>query len=189
MHYLPILAAPLQVESFALLLLQLTLPALAAGTQLHVVEFGSGSGNLVLPLAHLFPCFTFTAVDMKASAVQLLQQRVQQGGIGNVAVREGTIEMYDGEHCQQGSQDVGLHAHMRPGSRPICRQSCQRSTPCVLERHGAQSVAAWLQSFHGTAPSPHSCSSWTIAWSATVMLSRLSGLLSTGCVVIQAAVE
>lgn len=62
----------MQVESFMLLLLQLTLPALKANAHLHIVEFGSGSGNLVLPLAHLFPCFTFTAVDMKASAIALL---------------------------------------------------------------------------------------------------------------------
>jgi methylase of polypeptide subunit release factors len=86
-----------QVESFALLLLQLTLPALATGTHLHIVEFGSGSGNLVLPLAHLFPCFSFTAVDMKASAVKLLRQRVQQGQMHNVRVQEGTIELYTGE--------------------------------------------------------------------------------------------
>lgn len=64
---------------------------------LHIVEFGCGSGNLVLPLAHLFPCFAFTAVDMKRSAVQLLQQRIQQSQLSNVTVIEGTIEQYSGQ--------------------------------------------------------------------------------------------
>eukprot|EP00878_Enallax_costatus_P013255 GHUV01013857.1.p1 GENE.GHUV01013857.1~~GHUV01013857.1.p1 ORF type:complete len:460 (+),score=137.22 GHUV01013857.1:1668-3047(+) len=86
-----------QVESFALLLLQLTLPALQANTPLHIVEFGCGNGNLVLPLAHLFPGFQFTAVDMKHSAVQLLQQRVHEGEMTNVEVIEGTIEQYSGD--------------------------------------------------------------------------------------------
>uniref|UniRef100_A0A383V6D5 Methyltransferase domain-containing protein n=1 Tax=Tetradesmus obliquus TaxID=3088 RepID=A0A383V6D5_TETOB len=94
-----------QVESFMLLLLQLTLPALKANAHLHIVEFGSGSGNLVLPLAHLFPCFTLTAVDMKASAITLLRQRVQQGQMHNVRVQEGTIELYS------GAADVVLALH------------------------------------------------------------------------------
>eukprot|EP00879_Flechtneria_rotunda_P021258 GHRR01022396.1.p1 GENE.GHRR01022396.1~~GHRR01022396.1.p1 ORF type:complete len:441 (+),score=142.13 GHRR01022396.1:740-2062(+) len=86
-----------QVESFALLLWQLTLPALADSTQLHVVDFGCGSGNLVLPLAFLFPTYAFTALDQKQSAMQLLQQRVQQGGLSNVAAEHGTIEDFKGE--------------------------------------------------------------------------------------------
>lgn len=122
----------MQVESFALLLWQLTQHAVAQrpsaahsdasttatttnsssggsstsnssrsrGAPLHVVEFGSGSGNLILPLAHLFPHFTFTAVDMKPSAVQLLQQRVVQSGLTNVTAHLGRIEEYTGE--QQG---------------------------------------------------------------------------------------
>jgi methylase of polypeptide subunit release factors len=94
-----------QVESFALLLWQLTQQVAptssSAGSAsksptLQVVEFGSGSGNLILPLAHLFPHFAFTAVDMKPSAVQLLQQRVQDAGLHNVAVQLGRIEDYTG---------------------------------------------------------------------------------------------
>jgi len=70
--------------------------AAAAGAPLHVVEFGCGSGNLILPLAHLFPDFAFTAVDMKGSAVQLLQQRVQEAGLNNVTAQLGRIEDYAG---------------------------------------------------------------------------------------------
>jgi methylase of polypeptide subunit release factors len=94
-----------QVESFALLLWQLTQQAAQTSSStsstgsskaLQVVEFGSGSGNLILPLAHLFPHFAFTAVDMKPSAVQLLQQRVQQAGLRSVTAQLGRIEEYSG---------------------------------------------------------------------------------------------
>lgn len=68
----------------------------ATSSPLHVVEFGSGSGNLILPLAHLFPTFSFTAVDMKPSAVLLLQQRVDQAGLRNVTAQLGRIEDYTG---------------------------------------------------------------------------------------------
>lgn len=51
----------------------------------------------MLPLAYLFPGYRFTAVDMKHSAVQLLQQRIQEGDVQNVDVIEGTIEQYTGK--------------------------------------------------------------------------------------------
>jgi tRNA G46 methylase TrmB len=86
-----------QVEGFALLLWQLTQSAAVLQQPLHVVEFGCGSGNLVLPLACLFPSFTFTALDMKPSAVGLLQQRVQQAKLKNVVAIQQRIEQYDGE--------------------------------------------------------------------------------------------
>jgi methylase of polypeptide subunit release factors len=98
----------MQVESFALLLWQLTAqagqlssyPSNSSSTtstkSLHVVEFGSGSGNLVLPLAHLFPHFSFHAIDMKPSAVALLQERVDKAELDNVTVQLGHIENFTG---------------------------------------------------------------------------------------------
>jgi methylase of polypeptide subunit release factors len=53
---------------------------------LHVVDFGCGTGNLLLPLAALFPRCSFTGVDMKPAALQLLQERAAQGGLTNVKV-------------------------------------------------------------------------------------------------------
>lgn len=108
------------MESFALLLWQLTQHAQQApappssssssnstcqdsdvvASPLHVVEFGSGSGNLILPLAHLFPHFHFTAIDMKHSAVKLLQQRVEDAGLTNVTAILGRIEQYTGGALQ-----------------------------------------------------------------------------------------
>jgi SAM-dependent methyltransferase len=74
--------------------------------RLHIVDFGCGTGNLLLPLAALFPCCSFTGVDMKPAALQLLQQRAAAGGLSNVAVFEGMIEQYS----QPFDVALGLHA-------------------------------------------------------------------------------
>jgi SAM-dependent methyltransferase len=74
--------------------------------KLHIVDFGCGTGNLLLPLAALFPSCTFTGVDMKPAALQLLQQRAAAAGLSNVAVFEGMIEQY----CQPFDVALGLHA-------------------------------------------------------------------------------
>lgn len=62
---------------------------------LHIVDFGSGSGNLCLPLARLLPHCRFTAVDMNAHSVLLLQQRARLGGLSNVSALVGRIEDFD----------------------------------------------------------------------------------------------
>jgi hypothetical protein len=59
-----------------------------------VVDFGSGSGNLTLPLAWLFPEVTFVAVDMKEEAVRLLRERAQAADLTNVTAVLGCIESY-----------------------------------------------------------------------------------------------
>lgn len=63
-------------------------------TQLHIVDFGCGTGNLLLPLAALLPYCRFTGVDMKPAALQLLQQRAAAAGLANVSVFAGMIEQY-----------------------------------------------------------------------------------------------
>lgn len=62
---------------------------------LHIVDFGCGTGNLLLPLAALLPGCRFTGVDMKPAALQLLQQRAAAAGLCNVAVFQGMIEQFD----------------------------------------------------------------------------------------------
>jgi 2-polyprenyl-3-methyl-5-hydroxy-6-metoxy-1,4-benzoquinol methylase len=74
--------------------------------RLHIVDFGCGTGNLLLPLAALFPCCNFTGVDMKPAALQLLQQRAAAAGLSNVAVFAGMIEQY----TQPFDVALALHA-------------------------------------------------------------------------------
>ena len=70
-----------------------------------MVDFGCGSGNLLLPLAALLPGCRFTGVDMKPAALQLLQKRAAAAGLTNVSVFAGMIEQY------RQPFDVGLALH------------------------------------------------------------------------------
>ncbi|KAG2433519.1 hypothetical protein HYH02_012637 [Chlamydomonas schloesseri] len=69
--------------------------AAAGGSQpLHVVDFGCGTGTLMLPLAVLFPHCHFTGVEMKPAAVALLQERARAAGLTNVSAVRGMIESF-----------------------------------------------------------------------------------------------
>jgi hypothetical protein len=69
------------------------------------VEFGCGTGNLVLPLARLLPGCQFHAIDMKWRSVELLEQRAKAAGLSNLTAAVGRIEQYEGP-C-----DVALALH------------------------------------------------------------------------------
>ena len=78
-----------QVENFASMM---RAQHVAAGSV--VVDFGCGSGNLLLPLAHLFPQLRFVGVDLKPRAIALLEQRAAAAELANVEVHCGAIEDY-----------------------------------------------------------------------------------------------
>lgn len=76
----------------------------------HIVEFGSGSGNLLLPLAHTFSTCHFHGVDAKEEAVLNLQRRAVAAGLDNVTVSQGLIQDYQGRACLLvGSFESWLH--------------------------------------------------------------------------------
>ncbi|KAF8067179.1 hypothetical protein HT031_002226 [Scenedesmus sp. PABB004] len=97
-----------QVESF-LAVLRPLLEDTAAGAPgrppPRVVDFGCGTGNLLLPLAALFPGCAFTGVDMKPAALALLRERAAAAGLRNVSAWEGMIERFDAPF------DVALALH------------------------------------------------------------------------------
>lgn len=66
----------------------------SGGCGRHAVDFGSGSGNLTLPLAWLLPDLKLTAVDSNAYSVARLKQRAADAGLRNVSAFEGRIEEY-----------------------------------------------------------------------------------------------
>jgi hypothetical protein len=75
-------------------LLQTTALSPARTKPVEIVDFASGSGNLCLPLAFLFPECSFTAVDMKEVSIQILLARAQAAGLTNVRGVVGRIENY-----------------------------------------------------------------------------------------------
>ena len=62
--------------------------------RLKIVDFGSGSGNLILPLAHIFPACDFVAIDMKAEAIRILEERAAKAGLSNISAEVCRIEDY-----------------------------------------------------------------------------------------------
>ena len=62
--------------------------------RITVVDLGSGSGNMALPLAWLMPHVHFVALDMNASAISLLRQRATDAALANVSALVGTIEQF-----------------------------------------------------------------------------------------------
>ncbi|QDZ21957.1 RRM domain-containing protein [Chloropicon primus] len=101
-----------QVRSFALVLAHLVgamarskSGAEAPNPQARVVDFGSGSGALALPLAFLFPQLHFHALDMKPRAIKLLLEKAEKGGLKNLTASHGMIEHYEDEF------DIGLALH------------------------------------------------------------------------------
>jgi SAM-dependent methyltransferase len=103
---------------------------LAPPLSLHIVDFGCGSGNLLLPIAALLPQCRFTGVDMKPAALGLLMQRASAAGLSNVSVFTGMIEQYNEPF------DVALALH-----------ACGNATDHVLQVRAAHSqeprAGAW----------------------------------------------
>ena len=67
------------MESFVLVL-----RGLLKGRSLDIVDFCSGTGNLLLPLAALFPQCRFHAIEMKPNAVAILLARAAAARLTNV---------------------------------------------------------------------------------------------------------
>ncbi|CAD7702304.1 unnamed protein product [Ostreobium quekettii] len=80
-----------QVESFCLLLRRL----LSTPQRQKVVDFGCGTGCLVVPLAHLFPAHQFVGLDMKAQALRILEDRALAAGVQNLSTVLCMVEHYD----------------------------------------------------------------------------------------------
>lgn len=96
----------------------------ALAPRLRVVDFGSGSGNLTLPLAFAFPGLDVCGVDMKAEAVQRLRERAAAAGLDAVTAHAGTIEEYE---CDALRLLRTRHPHPRCRHTRAPLQRCART--------------------------------------------------------------
>ena len=141
----------LQVESFRAILVA---ARAATGTRQNaerrasravVVDFGCGTGNLLLPLAAAEPSVRFVGVDVNRRSVELLAERAARAGLENVEAVCGLAETYEGE-C-----DVALALHVcGEGTDAVLLQAQARSAafvvaPCCvgkLKDGGLKSISA-----------------------------------------------
>ncbi|MEW5312554.1 MAG: hypothetical protein WDW38_004181 [Sanguina aurantia] len=144
-----------QVDSFMILLCQLLRDPLRS---YHIVDFGCGSGGLLLPLAALLPHCTFTGIDYKPAAVVIMRQRAAAAGLTNVRGVVGMIEAFDERF------DVGVALHACGNATDHALLQCVRyraayiANPCCVGKlkfsvAGGSSFSAVRKVFAGRVPS------------------------------------
>jgi len=92
-----------------------------ASPPLHIVDFGSGSGNSALVLAFLFPMHRFTLVDSLPVCIELINKRVQDANITNVDAFQSFVKDYP--HLEKPF-DLGLAIHLCGEATDECMNKC-----------------------------------------------------------------
>jgi SAM-dependent methyltransferase len=140
----------LQVESFRAILVAARAvvgrrPETTNASPPVVVDFGCGTGNLLLPLAAAEPSMRFVGVDVNRRSVELLAERAARAGLTNVDAVCGLAETYD------GTCDVALALHVcGAGTDAVLLQAQARGAafvvaPCCvgkLKDGGLKSISA-----------------------------------------------
>ena len=112
----------LQVESFrAVVNAAATTLGLDGSRRPTIVDFGCGTGNLLLPLAAEHPEADFVGVDLNPRSIELLARRARDAGLTNVQSQVGLVEEYTGpcdlalalHVCGSGTDAVLLQAQAR----------------------------------------------------------------------------
>jgi SAM-dependent methyltransferase len=153
-----------QVESFACALSLLLDGYSSASSAIRVVDFGCGTGGLALPLAALFPRCDFTAVDLDATSIGILQKRAAAAGLGNITGCVSRIEVFDtafdvalGLHCCGAATDYAQLKAISHGAAYILCPCCVGKVVLPLsQKQGRSGLAvalevtrprsAWMQS-------------------------------------------
>jgi 2-polyprenyl-3-methyl-5-hydroxy-6-metoxy-1,4-benzoquinol methylase len=145
-----------QVESFLLSIQSILRAGKEAG--LRVVEYGCGSGNLLLPLACQFPQITFHGVDHKADAIGLLRARAEEAGISDRVT--ASIERIEDHH---GSFDLALILHVCGSGTDAAIQRAREEgaaflcSPCCIGKIkvGSLPSSQWMRGCLGSVESSH----------------------------------
>ena len=94
----------------------------------RIVDFGCGSGNMLLTLAFLFPEYAFVAVDIKSTSIELLVDRAKRAGLRNLsATFVGAITDFR-DDFQLG---LGLHV-CGSGTDDILRTCAQQGAHFII---------------------------------------------------------
>ena len=161
----------LQVESFrAVVRAAATTLGLDPGgskRRLTIVDFGCGTGNLLLPLAAQHPEADFVGLDLNPRSIDLLSARARDAGLANVAARVGLIEEYEGpcdlalalHVCGSGTDAVLLQAQARRAAFVVA--------PCCIGKlrdGGLKSVAGEKCDLNRRRGRGREQTTWTTRW-------------------------
>ena len=74
---------------------------------MQAADFGCGSGEMALALAHLVgPTGNVTAIDVLQSALESVQSKAKHGRLQNIQTIRGNLEVPGSSALKDGSQDV-----------------------------------------------------------------------------------
>ena len=93
-----------------------------------IVDFGCGTGNLLLALAFLFPEHDFIGVDLNETSIRMLDERIESAKLTNVRSKLSLIETFDEDF------DVALALHVCGKATDVVLQTCvekQKDFACV----------------------------------------------------------
>jgi len=99
---------------------------------LHIVDFGSGSGNSVLAFAALLPQCRFTLVDNNPFCAELGEKRVVKAGLRNVRWCVGDVADFTQVF------DIGMATHLCGGATDVAEEKAIGNgavfvlTPCCM---------------------------------------------------------
>jgi len=102
------------------------------GGKLHIVDFGSGSGNSVLAIAALLPSHNFTLVEACENDLSIARRRIASAALQNVKVWHGDLADFP------ETFDLGLATHLCGEGTDLAQAKCIEQgaafvlTPCCL---------------------------------------------------------
>ena len=151
-----------------------------------VVDFGCGTGNLILPLAAANPSTRFVGLDLNPRSVALLRERADAAGLTNVRAEVGLIEDYEGpcdvalalHVCGDGTDAVLLQAQARGAAFVVA--------PCCvgkLKDGGLSSISGMKRELGADGDEPDSDSAGTVSTAETDDDASASDAMSGGLVV------
>lgn len=92
-----------------------------------IVDFGSGSGNLSLPMAYLFPKCHFILIDRNDIPIRLGKIRISDSGVKNIEVFRGYIQDF------REKFDLGIALHACGEATDLAQLKClENNAPYIL---------------------------------------------------------
>ena len=116
-----------QVATFATHLRSLV----ASGRDVRtVVDFGCGTGSVVMACAALFPQLKFVGIDLNPVSIDILNRRIAESGMTNVSARVGLIEESE---TTLDDADVALALHVCGEATDfVMDQAIERRIPFII---------------------------------------------------------